>query len=63
MLKKRGKNIHVVESFPSNVKSTVETTTTTTTTQPKLVANNAPAAVSSIPIQPSYYPRSYPTYV
>ncbi|CAF0773688.1 unnamed protein product [Rotaria sp. Silwood1] len=61
--KKRGKNIHVVESFPSNVKSTVETTTTTTTTQPKLVANNAPAAVSSIPIQPSYYPMSYPTYV
>ncbi len=41
----------------------METTTTTTTTQPKVVLQNTSTAVPSVPIQPSYYPMSYSTYV
>jgi hypothetical protein len=53
--------VHIVESFPSNVKPAVETTTTTTTTtQPKLVDNTTPGAMS---LQSSHYPTSYTTYV
>jgi hypothetical protein len=48
--------VHVVESFPSNIKPAVETTTTTTTsTQPKVVVNNPPVAIPSIPIHSAYY--------
>ncbi len=37
--------------------------TTTTTTQPKAVVNNSSTAISSVPVQSSYYPMSYTTYV
>lgn len=43
----------------------VETTTTTTTTatQPKLASTNIPVTIPSVPIQPTYYPTSYGSYV
>ncbi len=61
---KRGKHVHVVESFPSRIKPVEQTTTTTTTTQPKTVMHNSStAAISSVPAPSSYYPMSYATYV
>ncbi|CAF2103532.1 unnamed protein product [Rotaria magnacalcarata] len=60
------KHVHMVESFPSNIKPTVETTTKTTTTtaaQPKSLANDGLATISSDPMQPAYYPMPYTTYV
>ncbi|CAF3306177.1 unnamed protein product [Rotaria socialis] len=63
--RKPGKHVHMVESFPSNIKPTVETTTTTTTTatQPKSLANDRLPTISSVPMQPAYYPMPYTTYV
>ncbi len=61
-MQKNGKQVHIVESFPSRIKP-VEQTTTTTTTQPNLLVNNASTTVSSVPIQPNHYPMSYTTYV
>lgn len=39
------------------------TTTTTTTAEPKSVVNNTTTTVPSVPIQSSYYPMPYTTYV
>ena len=62
-VKKRGKQVHVVESYPSKIKS-VETTTTTTNTQPKVVVNGSSTIVPPMPpVQPSYYPTAYSTYI
>ena len=62
-LQKKGKQVHIVESFPSRIKP-VEQTITTTTIQPNPVVNNSSTlAVSSAPMQPNYYPMSYTNYM